>query len=68
MPMMMLVAWLMTGTLALAETNARIMVGVGTVLATLAASDLLYRFVERPMIALGARLARRRPTALQAAE
>jgi peptidoglycan/LPS O-acetylase OafA/YrhL len=41
---------------------------VGTVLATLAASDLLYRFDERPMIALGARLARRRPTALQAAE
>ena len=68
MPMMMLVAWLMTGTLALAETNARIMVGVGTVLATLAASDLLYRFVERPMIALGARLARRRATVLQAAE
>lgn len=68
MPMMMLVAWLMTGNLALAETPARIMVGVGTVLATLAASDLLYRFVERPMIALGARLARRRPTVLQAAE
>ncbi len=68
MPMMMLVAWAMTEHLALAETPARVLVGVGTVLATLAASDVLYRFVERPMIALGARLAGRRPAAILPAE
>jgi peptidoglycan/LPS O-acetylase OafA/YrhL len=68
MPMMMLVAWTMTSNLALADTPARILVGVGTVLATLITSDLLYRFVERPMITLGARLAGRRPAAMQAAE
>jgi peptidoglycan/LPS O-acetylase OafA/YrhL len=38
------------------------------VLTTLVASDLLYRLVERPMITLGARLAARRPAAIQAAE
>jgi len=68
MPMMMLVAWAMTNNLALTDTPARILVGVGTVLATLITSDLLYRFVERPMITLGARLAGRRPAAMQAAE
>ena len=68
MPMMMLVAWVMTDKLALAETPARILVGTGTVLVTLLVSDLLYRFVERPMITLGARLAGRRPVAIQAAE
>lgn len=68
MPVMMLVAWVVTDKLALAETPARILIGAGTVLVTLLASDLLYRFVERPMIALGARLAGRRPAAIQAAE
>ena len=68
MPMMMLVAWVMTDKLTLAETPARILVGAGTVLTTLVASDLLYRLVERPMITLGARLAARRPAAIQAAE
>ena len=68
MPMMMLVAWVMTDKLTLAETPARILVGAGTVLTTLVASDLLYRLVERPMITLGARLATRRPAAIQAAE
>jgi peptidoglycan/LPS O-acetylase OafA/YrhL len=66
--MMMLVAWVMTDKLTLAETPARILVGAGTVLTTLVASDLLYRLVERPMITLGARLAARRPAAIQAAE
>ena len=51
-----------------ARRNRVQVVAGAVVLATLAASDLLYRFVERPMIALGARLARRRPTVLQAAE
>ena len=68
MPMMMLVAWVMTDKLTLTETPARILVGAGTVLTTLVASDLLYRLVERPMITLGARLAARRPAAIQAAE
>jgi len=68
MPMMMLVAWAMTNNLALTDTPARILVGVGTVLATLITSDVLYRFVERPMITLGARLAGRRTSAMQAAE
>ena len=67
-PMMMLVAWVMTDKLTLAETPARILVGAGTVLTTLVASDLLYRLVERPMITLGARLAAHRPAAIQAAE
>lgn len=61
MPMMMLVTWVITDKLALAETAARILVGAGTVLTTLVASDLLYRLVERPMITLGARPAGRHP-------
>jgi peptidoglycan/LPS O-acetylase OafA/YrhL len=72
MPMMMLVAWLMTENVTLAETPARLVVMGGALLATLVVSDVLYRLVERPMIALGskaaARLARRRQPAMQPAE
>lgn len=63
MPMMMLVGWLVTRHLTLEEIPARILLALGTVLATLAASDVLYRLVERPMIALGARLVRPRAAA-----
>ncbi|MEY2758305.1 MAG: hypothetical protein RIR33_2083 [Pseudomonadota bacterium] len=63
MPMMMLVGWLMTRHLTLEETPARMLLALGTVLATLAASDILHRLVERPMIALGARLVRPRAAA-----
>jgi peptidoglycan/LPS O-acetylase OafA/YrhL len=56
-PFILLNTWLLTTYADLAETPERIALVVSVLFATLVASDLLYRIVERPMIKLGARLA-----------
>lgn len=60
-PIIMLGSWLLTTYADLAGTPERIALAAGVLFGTLLVSDLLYRFVERPMITLGAWLAARLP-------
>jgi len=68
MPVMMAAAWLIVQRPELESLQVRLLLAIATILATLLVSDFLYRCVERPMIALGRRLAHPRPSSLRPPE
>jgi peptidoglycan/LPS O-acetylase OafA/YrhL len=57
LPILELAAWAVLTQRAMSQTELFWALAVTVIPATLLVSELLYRFVERPMIALGARLA-----------
>ena len=67
LPILELMAWLFLSRAQLGQAELFLALAVTVIPATLLASELLYRLVERPMIALGARLASQPPRAEAAA-
>ncbi|HVZ99021.1 MAG TPA: acyltransferase [Caulobacterales bacterium] len=68
LPIMQFATWIITTRFAPDQMHAFLYVTAATVPATLILSDALYRAVERPMIGLGARLARSEPKTAEVAQ